>query len=241
MKVTVWITHCFNFSASIIINMLLIAINKADQLWVSLTLTPITFASLNHLCDNAVFHRALIRLHAVCVLNCWLVFVFLVRQCWNSRCVSYSSQALCTSWWGFSWGYHANKVWFTNNCSKALNPDLTNVFVAYSLWQEEEYSLSTNKGLWKVSVSSFSGRLVATSPRVHPRPNTTARLARGYNEVSLHHFYLGAFFLVCNRAFGVTADGDHDESENDPIENVDEDKWKDHTNPEWPLGCSAAI
>ena len=39
----------------------------------------------------------------------------------------------------------------------------------------------------------------------------------------------------------MTADGDHDENEHDPIENVDEDKWKDHANPEWPLGCSAAV
>ena len=31
------------------------------------------------------------------------------------------------------------------------------------------------KRTWKVIVSSFTGRLVAASPKAHPRPNITAR------------------------------------------------------------------
>ena len=62
-----------------------------------------------------------------------------------------------------------------------------------------------------------------------------------YGEVSLHYFYLGAFFLVCDGALGVTADRSHDENKHDPIEDGDKDKWHDHADPKWPLSCSAAV
>ena len=39
----------------------------------------------------------------------------------------------------------------------------------------------------------------------------------------------------------VATEGDHDDNEHEPVEDINDTKWKDESKPEWPLVCPATV
>ena len=69
---------------------------------------------------------------------------------------------------------------------------------------------------------SFTGRLVAASPRAKPRPKSTARVAAVVHEVSFHNLHLVCLLFTSDWTLGVAIDGDHDKNKLDPVEDGDD-------------------
>ena len=107
--------------------------------------------------------------------------------------------------------------------------------LAFSLRKPWNISISkpcapTNrvKMTWNPIVIPITRVLVASSPSPHPKPNTMQWESQGNDDLLSDGPKLAALVSWSgSMLMGVAWDGGQDDDKHDPVEEVDQDKWKD--------------